>query len=116
LKILRKNDRTAFGGIERWHLGARRKSIKHYDYHYVAISLPKRKEKKMDKKPDSFAASLIWGRIGAAVLCLAAVALSALGVDFSADEQSNVNELVGGILAGIAGLLAIVSKLRESKK
>jgi hypothetical protein len=85
------------------------------DYHYVAVTLP-RKERKMDRKPDGFIASLVWGRIGAAVLCMAAFVLSAIGVDFGVEEQANVNELVGGILAGIAGLLAIVSKLRESKK
>jgi ABC-type nickel/cobalt efflux system permease component RcnA len=67
-------------------------------------------------KTDSFAASLIWGRIGAAILALMAFGLTMLGVDFSAADQATVFEIVSGILAGIAGVLAIISKLREQRR
>jgi hypothetical protein len=107
-------------------LGARKKSIKHYDYHYVAVTLP-RKEKKMDKKPDSFAASLIWGRIGAGVLCLIAAGLTVAGYDFSEVDQASAFEIIKAMIAEIerliislttafAGVMAIVSKVREKKK
>ena len=67
-------------------------------------------------KSDSFAASLIWGRIGAAVLALLAFGLSMFGVNFSPDDQSIIYETISGILAGVAGVLAIISKLREQRR
>jgi hypothetical protein len=70
----------------------------------------------MKDKPDSFQASLIWGRIGAAVLCLTAFVLSTFGIDFTPGEQVEANETMTGILAGVAGMMALVSKLREKKR
>jgi uncharacterized membrane protein len=90
----------------------KRRTFRSLDYHYVAVNL----ERKKKMKKDSFVASLVWGRIGAALLCMAAFILTMFGIDFSAEEQANLNELVTGILAGIAGVLAIISKLREKKE
>lgn len=69
----------------------------------------------MANQPDSFKASLIWGRIGAAVLCMVAFVLQTFGIDFSPGDQAGANETITGIIAGIAGLMALVSKLREKK-
>jgi ABC-type nickel/cobalt efflux system permease component RcnA len=70
----------------------------------------------MKQNTDGFIASLIWGRIGVAVLCLIAFALSTFGIDFGMEDQATVNETVSGILAGVAGLLAIFSKIKEQIK
>lgn len=70
----------------------------------------------MSDKPDSFQASLIWGRIGAAMLCLTAFVLSTFGIDFTPGEQAGANETITGILAGLAGIMALISKLREKKR
>jgi hypothetical protein len=70
----------------------------------------------MNDKPDSFQASLIWGRIGAAVLCLTAFVLSTFGIDFTPGEQVEANDTITGILAGVAGMMALISKLREKKR
>ena len=65
---------------------------------------------------DSFTISLLWGRVGAAVLGLAAFVLGIWGYSLSAEEQSNAVELIAGLIAGAGGILALVSKVRESKK
>lgn len=70
----------------------------------------------MSDKPDSFQASLIWGRIGAAVPCLTAFVLSTFGIDFTPGDQVEANETITGILAGVAGIMALISKLREKKR
>jgi uncharacterized membrane protein YjfL (UPF0719 family) len=70
----------------------------------------------MKQNTDGFIASLIWGRIGVAVLCLVAFVLATFGVDFGMEDQASVNETVAGILAGVAGLLAIFSKIKEQIK
>lgn len=67
-------------------------------------------------KTDSWAASLVWGRVGAAVLALLAFVLGLLGYTLSADDQQNLNELIMAVIAGTGGILALVSKIRESKK
>ena len=63
---------------------------------------------------DSWIASLVWGRIGAAILVLIAAGLSFFGVDVSPEDTTNANDLIAGILAGIGGLMVLISKIRES--
>ena len=63
---------------------------------------------------DSWIASLVWGRIGAAILILVAAGLSFFGVDVSPEDTTNANDLIAGILAGIGGLMVLISKIRES--
>lgn len=69
-----------------------------------------------DYLKDPTAVSLIWGRIGAAVLALAAFLLGIFGYSLSAEDQSGLVNVISSILAGGAGLLAIISKVREGKK
>lgn len=64
-------------------------------------------------KHDSIKASLVWGRIGGAVLCLVGVALNSFGVEFGSDEQQAVVDHVDAMLVTAGALMAIVSKLRE---
>lgn len=68
------------------------------------------------QKTDSLAASLIWGRIGAAVLALVAFILGLFGYSMSADEQAAAVSLIGAIITAIAGALALVSKIRERSR
>lgn len=62
---------------------------------------------------DSWAVSLIWGRIGAFVLGLAAFILGMLGYNVSPEDTTLAYDLIAGILGGIGGLLALISKIRE---
>jgi len=64
---------------------------------------------------DSWVASLVWGRIGAAVLVLVAAGLNLFGYQVSPEETTAAYELVAGILAGIGGILVLVSKIRERR-
>jgi ABC-type nickel/cobalt efflux system permease component RcnA len=64
---------------------------------------------------DSWIASLVWGRIGAAVLVLIAAGLSLFGYSISPEETNMAYELIAGILAGIGGIMALVSKIRERR-
>jgi len=70
----------------------------------------------MPYRQDSTTFSLLWGRIGAAVLLLVAVALQAAGFTFAAEAQAAVFDAVSGILAGVALIQVTISKIRESKK
>ncbi len=70
----------------------------------------------MPYKADSFKASLVWGRIGAAVMALLAFILGFFGFTLAPDDQASLVDLGAAFLAGIAGVMAIVSKLREKKK
>lgn len=65
---------------------------------------------------DTWVASAVWGRVGAAVLALAAFILGLLGYNLSAEDQEAAYGLISSVLAGIAGVLALVSKIREGKK
>jgi len=67
-------------------------------------------------KTDSWAASAIWGRVGAAILALIAFILGLFGYTLGPEDQVLAYELVSTVLAGVAGVLALVSKIRESKK
>jgi len=62
---------------------------------------------------DSFKASAIWGRVGASILCIIALALGFFGYQMEATEQAAMVEAVGLILTGLAAILAFVSKIRE---
>jgi hypothetical protein len=54
---------------------------------------------------DSFGLSLLWGRVGAAVLVLVGVALGAFGTEFGADTQSEVYGMIAlGTKEGGAGM------------
>jgi len=64
---------------------------------------------------DSWIASLVWGRIGAAVLVLVAAGLSLFGYQVSPEETTAVYELVASILGSIGGIMVIVSKIRERR-
>jgi ABC-type nickel/cobalt efflux system permease component RcnA len=70
----------------------------------------------MKHDTDSFAASMIWGRIGVALLCLVSFGLSSVGADFSAEMQAEVFDTISNGLIGLAAMLAIVSKVREQIK
>ena len=67
-------------------------------------------------KVDSLAMSLVWGRVGAAVLALLSFILGLFGYTMGAEEQAAAYEIISSVLAGLAGVLAIVSKIRESKR
>jgi hypothetical protein len=62
-------------------------------------------------KHDSWVASLIYGRIGAAIWMLAAVFFG-----LSSEEAEAGNEAVTAILGGVGVILALISKIREKMK
>ncbi len=70
----------------------------------------------MPYKKDAWIGSLVWGRLGAAVLTLAAAGLGAIGYTMGPEEIATAETLITSILAGVGGMLAIISKVRESKK
>ena len=70
----------------------------------------------MSYQPDTFKASLLWGRVGAFVLGLLAFVLGLFGYTMSPEDVATGEVLITGLLAGVAGVLALVSKVRESKK
>lgn len=65
---------------------------------------------------DSWVASAIWGRVGAAVLALLSFVLGLLGYNLSPEDQEAAYGLISSVLAAVAGILALISKIRESKK
>jgi uncharacterized membrane protein YidH (DUF202 family) len=65
---------------------------------------------------DTWIGSLLWGRVGAAILTLAAVVLAGFGIEFGADTQSEVYGAISAVLAGIGAVMAVVSKLREKHR
>lgn len=67
-------------------------------------------------KKDKWIVSVVWGRIGAAVLALLAFILGIAGYSMGAEDVASANEIITSLIAGIAGILALVSKIRESKK
>jgi len=70
----------------------------------------------MASEKDSLGASLIWGRIGAAVLAGIALLLGIFGYTFSPEDQASTTTLIAGLIAGIGGVMALISKIRESGK
>ena len=65
---------------------------------------------------DTNIVSVLWGRIGAAILIAASLILGSLGYTFAEEQQQAAFEIVSGLLAGFAGLQVIISKVRETKK
>lgn len=65
-------------------------------------------------KVDTYKVSLVWGRIGATVCGLLAMTLSLFDIKLTADEQAGLTDAVTGVLAGMSGILAFISKLRET--
>jgi len=70
----------------------------------------------MPYQADSFKASLIWGRVGAGVLSFAAFGLGIVGYTMTPEDQEAAFVLISSIIAGVGGVLAFVSKIREQKK
>lgn len=65
---------------------------------------------------DTVAASALWGRIGASILMFASVALSYFGYEFAAEDQTALFKAISALLGAVGGLLAIISKVRETKR
>jgi hypothetical protein len=78
------------------------------------IIKPKKVEVKM--KSDSWIGSLLWGRVGGALLVFIAFGLSLIGIEFSTEEQSQAFDAVQMAMAGVGVIMAFVSKWRETKK
>jgi len=70
----------------------------------------------MSYEKDPWIVSVVWGRIGAALLALIAFILGIYGYTVSPEDTATVYDLVAAIFAGCAGLWAIISKIRETKK
>ena len=62
-------------------------------------------------KHDPWIASLIWGRVGAAIWMIAAVVFK-----LSTEETETGNQAITTILGGVGVLLALFSKVREGMK
>lgn len=69
-----------------------------------------------DYQKDSWIVSMFWGRLGAAILALVAFLLGIWGYSLSKEDQEVAFTLISSILAGVGGLLAVISKIREGKK
>ena len=65
---------------------------------------------------DSWIGSLLWGRVGAAVLTLLAVVLGSFGVEFGQEDQQSVFTTIAGLLASVGAVMAILSKWKEQYK
>ena len=65
---------------------------------------------------DSIKASIVWGRIGGAVLCLVGVGLSAFGVELGTEEQKAIFDHIDKLLITGGALMAIGSKVREKMR
>jgi len=70
----------------------------------------------MSYEKDSWIVSVVWGRIGAGALALGAFVLGLVGYTLSPEDQQTALALVTALIAGVGGMLAIISKVRESKK
>ena len=67
-------------------------------------------------KTDKWWGSLLWGRIGGAVMVLSAFVMQGLGIEFGAEDQQAAFGAVESIMAGVGAVMVLVSKARESKK
>jgi len=70
----------------------------------------------MSYKKDPWIVSVVWGRIGAAVLALFAFVLGIFGYSMGMEDVGAANQLITAIIAGVGGILALISKIRETKK
>jgi len=69
-----------------------------------------------DYSKDTLVVTILWGRVGSAILGLVAFVLGLCGYALAPEDLDRIEPLIGSILAGLAGVLAIASKLRESRK
>lgn len=67
-------------------------------------------------KKDSLVKSLFTGRLLAAVLAIGAGIAGMYGYTIAPEDLQTVETLVGSVASGVAGVIAIMSKVRESKK
>ena len=65
---------------------------------------------------DTVTMSLLWGRLGAAILCILSFILSTFGIDFSLSDQDHMDTTIAGILAGASAIMSCVSKWREQAR
>uniref|UniRef100_A0A6H2A121 Uncharacterized protein n=2 Tax=viral metagenome TaxID=1070528 RepID=A0A6H2A121_9ZZZZ len=65
---------------------------------------------------DSWIVSVFWGRLGAAILGLLAFVLGLWGYSLTKEDQDSAFVLITTIITGVGAFLALISKLRESKK
>jgi len=70
----------------------------------------------MDYQKDSWVISVFWGRLGAAILGLLAFILGIWGYSLTKEDQESAFALITAIITGVGGTLALISKIRESKK
>jgi hypothetical protein len=70
----------------------------------------------MSYTKDPVGLSLIWGRIGAAILAIIAFVLQLFGYALSPEDQATGAQAIQTILSGLIPVLIIASKVRESKK
>jgi hypothetical protein len=90
-----------------------RRTFKQLDYRLIEVVKPKTEVK---MKSDSWIGSLLWGRVGGALLVFIAFGLSLIGIEFSTEEQKQAFDAVQMAMAGVGVIMAFVSKWRESKK
>jgi len=67
-------------------------------------------------KTDTWTGSVVWGRIGGAVLLIVAFIAQGLGIDFGAQDQQQAFGVIQTLLASIGGLMIMISKYREKIK
>lgn len=67
-------------------------------------------------KTDTWIGSAVWGRIGGAVMILAAFIAQGIGIDISAEEQQQAFGAIQTMMAAIGGLLVVISKFREKAR
>ena len=65
---------------------------------------------------DSWIVSVFWGRLGAAILGLLAFVLGLWGYTLTKEDQDSAFVLITTIITGVGGVLALISKIRETKK
>lgn len=67
-------------------------------------------------KRDSFLLSALWGRLGGAILLMAAFFLKPKGYDIGEEERAAINEIITALIAlGGSGMI-VASKIREKRK
>jgi len=65
---------------------------------------------------DSLIQSLFKGRLLASVLAIGASIAGLYGYSISPEELQNFEVLITSVITGVAGIIAALSKFRESKK
>jgi hypothetical protein len=70
----------------------------------------------MPYRQDPYYASMLWGRIGSAILILTATVLQGFNFAFDFETQEVLFNHISLVLYNGGGILAVLSKIRESKK